>query len=54
MRERDLIRRRAQTLARAYGYEDTRRLKGTARIAYRTLLRGLRQLSRYARLCDSK
>jgi hypothetical protein len=47
MRERDLIRLRAQMLARAYGYEDTLHLKGTARIAYRYLLCGLRQLSEW-------
>ena len=47
MRERELIRRRAQTLAAAYGYTDTRRLKGTARIAYRMLLRGLRGLAKW-------
>jgi len=45
MREREIIRRRAQTLAAAYGYTNTRRLKGQARVAYRFLLRGLRQLS---------
>ncbi len=49
MRERELIRLRAQTILRCYGYEDTRRLKGTARLAYRFLLRGLRQLACYAR-----
>jgi len=49
MRERELIRLRAQTILHCYGYDDTRRLKGTARLGYRFLLRGLRQLSCYAR-----
>jgi hypothetical protein len=47
MRERDLIRLRAQMLARAFGYKDTRKLKGTARVAYQIILRGLRQLSEW-------
>jgi hypothetical protein len=49
MRERDLIRLRAQTIARCYGYTDTRCLKGTARLGYRLLLRGLRGLMAWSK-----
>jgi hypothetical protein len=49
MRERELIRLRAQTLARAHGITNTRRLKGRKRIAYRYLLHGLRLLSAWAK-----
>jgi len=45
MRERDLMLLRARTIARCYGYEDFRHLKGRQRIAYRYMLHALRLLS---------
>jgi len=48
MRKRDLIRLRAQTLMRAYGFKlesHLKGLKGRRRIAYFYLLHALRKLS---------
>ena len=54
MRQRDLIRQRAQILMRAHGFKNTRYLKGRPRIAYFYLLHALRKLTAYGEIVKGK